>query len=442
MGRTGDGSVLERIIHPWWLVPLAAAGGIAVGGVVVTLFSARGRRPGRIWATEAPEVGSRDFLLGISGTVNAPLARGGSARLLNNGDEIFPAILRELRGARRTINFMVYVWEPGRLSDQVFDALVERARAGVQVRLLLDAVGAVHAPEDRIDELRRAGGRVVWFRTLHFGKITRYHRRNHRRAVVVDGRVGFTGGAAVADYWLGSARGGQWRDMMVEVRGCIAGNLQSAFAQVWAGACGEILLGPGFYPTDDGEPDRGEHLTYHVNVISSPAGDSHPLEMFFWSSFRCARRRLYITSPYFIPDLAIRSVLAGRARAGVDVRVLVPDEHNDMPPVRHAAQAMYRELLEAGVRIYEYQPGMIHAKATVVDGRWAVIGSANMDIRSRELNLENVLGILDDEFGGQLERTFLDDLRHATEITLEQWKKRGWRRRAGERFWGLFAEQF
>ena len=440
-GDQGGGEV--RTTYPWWLLSLAAVGAAAAGGTAITLFSSLGRRPPRTWATDAPDVGSQDFLLGISGMINAPLSKGGSARLLKNGAEIFPAIFRALREARETINFMVYVWEPGRLSDQVFDALVERARAGVQVRLLLDAVGAVRAPEKRIAELEAAGGKVAWFRAFDFGKMTRYYRRNHRRAIVADGRVGFTGGAAVADYWLGTPGDGQWRDNMVEVHGCLAGNLQSAFAEVWAGTCGEILLGPRFFPPDPEDGDGvGEALTYHINVISSPSSDEYPLRLLFWSSFRCARERLYVTSAYFVPDRDLRAVLVERARAGVDVRILVPDEHNDMPPVRMASNAMYLELLRAGVRIYEYQGAMIHAKTFVVDGVWSVIGSANMDVRSRELNLENVLGIQDEGFAGQLEQTFLEDLEHAREIMLEDWEGRSPWHRVRERLWGIFAEQY
>lgn len=432
----------EQAVYPWWLLSLAAVGAVAAAGSAITLFSSQGRHPARTWATDAPDVGSQEFLHGISGIINAPLAKGGSARLLKNGAEIFPAILRALREARQTINFMVYVWEPGRLSDDVFDALVERARAGVQVRLLLDAVGAARAPKGRIAELERAGGKVAWFRTFKFGRMTRYYRRNHRRAIVVDGRVGFTGGAAVADYWLGTPGHGKWRDNMVEVHGCLAGNLQSAFAEVWANTCGEILLGPAFFPPDPQDEGGGEALTYHINVISSPASDAYPLRLLFWSSFRCARERLYVTSAYFVPDRAIRAVLAERARAGVDVRILLPDEHNDEPAVRMTGNAMYRELLQAGARIYEYQGAMIHAKTFVVDGRWSVIGSANMDVRSRELNLENVLGILDDGFGGELEQTFLQDLEHAREITLEDWEGRSPWHHVREAFWSMFAEQY
>lgn len=287
---TGHERMTALLDHPWWLLLLAVVGLAALASGVVTLFFPVGQRPGETWVTEAPAVDTKEFLLGVSGTVNAPLMKGGTVRLLDNGVEIFPAIVRALREARRSINFMVYIWEPGRASDRIFDALVERARAGVEVRVLLDALGGMRAPGDRIRELEAAGGKVRWFRTFSFGKLTRYHKRNHRRAIVIDGRVGFTGGAAVADKWLGDAEGGEhWRDMMVEVRGCLAGNLQSAFAQLWAATCGEILMGPAFYPPDEEAEESGEHLSWHVNVISSPAEDAHPLRKFFWTTFRCAR---------------------------------------------------------------------------------------------------------------------------------------------------------
>jgi cardiolipin synthase len=429
--------------HPWWLLFLALVGLIAIASALVTLFFSLGRRPNEIWVTQAPAVDTKEFLLGISGTVNAPLMKGGTAQLLNNGVEIFPAILRALREAGRSINFMVYIWEPGRVSDEIFDALVERARAGVEVRLLLDGMGAMRAPEDRIRELEEAGGRVQWFRTFRFGKMTRFHKRNHRRAIIIDGRVGFTGGAAVADKWLGDADGEEhWRDMMVEVRGCIAGNLQSAFTQLWASTSGEVLIGSAFYPPEEEAEESGEHLSYHVNVISSPADEAHPLRKLFWTSFRCARERLYITSPYFVPDEDTRKVIAHRARQGVDVRLLLPDEHTDAGPIRRASHSYYRELLEAGVRIYEYQGAMIHSKTLVVDGKWSIVGSANMDIRSKELNLENVIGIRDDEFAAQLERTFREDLERGREIRLADWNARGLWTRMVERFWVLFAEQY
>jgi cardiolipin synthase A/B len=429
--------------YPWWMTTLAIVGVVAIVSAVVTLFFGLGR-PSRMALVSRPAVGSEAFMLAVSGSVNAPLMRGGSARLLNNGDEIFPAIVDAIRGAEHSIKFMVYIWEDGRVSDQMIEAMTERARAGVQVRMLLDGFGAHKAPMEKMKALCEAGGVVEFFGRFRFGKLTAAYKRNHRRAIVIDGSVAFTGGAAVGDKWLGDAQDEEhWRDVMVEVRGCLATNLQSAFTQLWANTTGEILVGDAFYPPDP--PDDlpgGEELSRHVNVISSPASVSHPLRTFFLISLDCARESIYLTNAYFAPDENTRRVLAERARGGVDVRLLLPNHHTDARIVRWAGQAYYRELLEAGVRVYEYQPTMIHAKMLVVDGVWSIAGSANMDIRSKELNQEGVIGILDGGFGGQVRETFLADLRASREITLEDWNRRGWLARCNERLWVSFANQF
>lgn len=430
---------------PWWLTLLAVLGAVGLLYAVVSLFFSLGRRPNEMSVTMAPAVNTEDFLLAASGIVNAPLVSGGTARVLNNGVEIFPAIVKALEDAERSINFMAYIWEPGKVSDRMFEVLTRRAGEGVEVRLLLDGVGGMRAPDEDLDRLREAGGRVQWFHPFALGKITRFHKRNHRRAIVADGTVAFTGGAAVGDNWLGDADSeDHWRDIMVEFRGCAAGNLQSAFAQLWASSCGELLVGPAFFPHDNSgnAVTQGEELSRHINVISSPAEEAHPLRKFFWISIRCAREKLYITSPYFVPDDDTRTLLAHRARHGVDVRLLVPNELTDAKPIRYASHSYYQPLLEAGVRIYEYQGTMIHTKTLVVDGRWSVVGSANLDIRSKELNQENVIGILDREFGAELEETFLDDLQSAREIRLAEWKHRALGQRVLERFWVLFAEQY
>ncbi len=428
--------------QPWWVLVFFAIGVAGIATAIVSLFFALGRRPPKMVATEVPPVTSANFLESLAGTVNAPLQKGGRATLLNNGDEFYPAMLDAIKAAEQSINFMVYIWEPGEASDQMFDALLERARAGVEVRMLLDGLGGRQAPDDRVEELRSAGGKVRYFRLLRIGKLMRFHKRNHRRAIVIDGRVGFTGGAAVADKWLGNAEDPEhWRESMVRVSGCLATNLQSAFAEVWTATQGEILAGPAFFPVEH-EPDgEGEEISHHVHVISSPSAEAHPLRPVFWLSFRAARERLYITSPYFVPDKHLRAVIEERARAGVDVRILLPNERNDVGPVRWASHSYYEELLREGVRIWEYQPTMMHAKQMVVDGAWSVVGSANMDVRSKELNLENVLGILDRRFGKQLESTFLDDLERATEIRLDEWRQRGIGHRVLERVAVLFAEQ-
>ncbi len=428
---------------PWWVLLFWGIGLIAVITGFVTLFFALGRRPGKAWASEMPAVGTREFLVGISGIVNSPLQKGGTIELLNNGDEIFPAILGAIRGAQRTVNFSVYIWEPGKVSDQFFAALTERAAAGVAVRVLLDGLGGMRAPTEGIERLVAAGGCVERFRSVKLGGMLRFHLRNHRRAIVIDGATAFTGGAAVGDKWLGDARNPEeWRDCMFKVTGPLAKSVQSAFATLWAPCAGEMLMGDDHYPPEPADHPAGENVAYHTSVTSSPSSENHPLRLFYMLSFLAARKSLYITTPYFVPDQHTRSAVAGRARAGVDVRILVPNDLTDAVPIRLAGHSYFDELLQAGVRIYEYQPAMMHAKAVVVDGQWAVIGSANMDIRSKELNQENVLGILDAGFGQQLDETFLADLGKAREITLPEWKRRGLWARVKERASVIFAEQY
>jgi cardiolipin synthase A/B len=436
-------SVLEL---PWWAMVLSGIGILAIGTVVLNLFSSIGERPGSAEQIGDCESGSTDFLLAISGVINAPLHRGGTAKLLNNGDAFLPAMLRAIGEARHSVNFTTYIWKDGDVSDAFFDALIGAARAGRKVRVLIDGLGGLRAPGERIEELRAAGGTWVAFHTPRFGQLTRLHKRTHRRALVVDGLIGFTGGASVMDKWKGNARHpGEWRDCMVEVRGRLALSLQSAFTQLWAQTTGELLTGEDFYPLHAHEVESesdGEPIRRHVNVISSPSAEAHPMRHVFWFSIRSARRYVYITNPYFVPDDILAEVLKERARKGIDIRVLVPNEHNDVPLIRWASHGFYEELIEAGVRIFEYQPTMIHQKIMVVDGKWSLVGSVNMDVRSKELNQENALGILDEEFAADLERTFHDDLSRAVEIDLEEWRRRPFYRRLRERFFRLFEEQF
>jgi len=428
---------------PWWVLLPWGLGILTAAGVVFTLFSSVGRRPRKASATESPPVESEDFLRAICNTINSISVTGGTAELLNNGVRFFPAILETIRGAKHSVNFLAYIWKPGKVSDEMFAALTERARAGVEVRVLLDGMGGIRAPREGIAALRAAGGKVERFRALRFGKITRFYKRMHRRAIVIDGAFGFTGGAAVGDNWLGDAdRPEHWRDSMVRVTGPLATSLQSAFAAPWANSCGEILVGPRFYPDHRNEAQGGEPVTRHVSLVSSPSGDEHPLRLLFLLSFLAARKRLYITSSYFVPDKHMRETVMGRAREGVDVRILIPGRHTDAKPIRQASHSYYDDLLSAGVRIFEYQPTMLHVKSVVVDGKWSVVGSANMDIRSKELNQENVLGILDEGFARQIEDTFVADLKKAEEIRLQDWRRRSVGARLKERAAALFAEQY
>ena len=427
--------------YPWWMTTLAAFGAVAIVAGIITLFSSAGRRPGQLWATQAPPVSSAEFLSAISGVTGGPLRTGGTAQLLNNGKEYLPAMLEAFRGAQKTIDFSAYIWEKGQISDQFLAVFLERARAGVQVRVLLDGMGGMQAPS--MDELKAAGGKVVVFRPARWGKFTRFHKRNHRRAIVIDGTVAFTGGAAVADHWLGDAANEeQWRDTMVRVTGPLAQTLQSAFADIWAFASGEILEGPDFFPPTADTSVEGAGGMVHTGLASLPASDLHPLRLFIAQSFLSAQKRLYITTPYFVLDEEMRDVVAGRARAGVDVQILLPNDHTDAKLIRLTSHHYFEDLLAAGVKIYEYQPTMIHSKCIVVDGLWSVVGSANMDVRSIELNVENVLGIRDAAFAQALERTFQEDLKRAREVRLEEWRQRGTWAKVKEWVASRLAEQY
>jgi len=409
--------------YPWWMTTLAAFGAVAIVAGIITLFSSAGRRPGQLWATQAPPVSSAEFLSAISGVTGGPLRTGGTAQLLNNGKEYLPAMLEAFRGAQKTIDFSAYIWEKGQISDQFLAVFLERARAGVQVRVLLDGMGGMQAPS--MDELKAAGGKVVVFRPARWGKFTRFHKRNHRRAIVIDGTVAFTGGAAVADHWLGDAANEeQWRDTMVRVTGPLAQTLQSAFADIWAFASGEILEGPEFFPPAADTSVEGAVGMVHTGLASLPASDLHPLRLFIAQSFLSAQKRLYITTPYFVLDEEMRSVVAGRARAGVDVRILLPNDHTDAKLIRLTSHHYFEDLLAAGVKIYEYQPTMYHTKVTVVDDYWVSVGSTNFDNRSFRLNDEANLNILDDSFGRAQSEVFARDRTRAKEVTLEEWRHR------------------
>ena len=437
---------MEILGYPWWAVLLMISGVIGIGTLFLNLFSKVGERPRTAEQVGDCSVDSVDFLLAVAGVTNAPLHRGGTAKLLNNGDEFVPAMLKAIAEAEHSINFTTYIWRDGELSDAFMDALISAARAGRQVRVLVDGFGALRAPLDRIEELRTAGAKWERFHTPRFGSLTRLHKRTHRRALVVDGLVGFTGGAAVMDKWLGNAQDpDHWRDCMVEVRGRLALSLQSAFTQLWAQETGELLTGQEFYPLFAHEAEHGadgEPISMHINVISSPSAEAHPMRHVFWLSIRAARDHVYITNPYFVPDDILREAIKEKARNNVDVRILVPNRYNDIPIIRWASRSYYEELLEAGVRIFEYQPTMIHQKLLVVDGGWSLVGSVNMDVRSKELNQENTLGIFDVGFAADVERSFLDDLEHAVEIDLHSWRQRPFGVRMVDHFFRLFEEQF
>jgi cardiolipin synthase len=425
-GVAGPANGLREFVrkHSWWQTAVFVIGFLTLVTVVSVMFLGVGDGPNAISTSDpvAP-VDSPAFAAAVSHLVNAPIEQGGTVEILNNGDAFLPSLVQAIDNARTSINFLVFMWEDGAFSDRVLDALIRRQRQGVAVRVLLDGLGARRAPDDEFNALEDAGGRVERFRTPRFGTWTRYHRRNHRRAIVIDGEIGFTGGMAVFDKWLGNAHDPEhWRDMMFRLTGPLATSLQAAFVDSWVSSSGELLVGPRIYPASPGTPATGvERFIHHVN---SPADDDQSMAYFLLLPILAAREKVYITTPYFIPDEPLKRALRDKAAAGVDVRLLVPGKEIDNNSARLSGQNHYDELMQAGVKIYEYRPTFIHSKFIVVDGHWSVIGSPNLNSRSRQLDEENAFGLLDRSLAKELEDVFLRDLERSDQIQLEAWRRR------------------
>lgn len=422
---------------PWWGWTLMVTGIIAILGVIGALFLPDWPNDDYSVGFDA-DPGSTKFVEWASSFLNSPIFQGGEVTILQNGDAFYPAMLDAIRKAKDSVNFEVYIFEPDEIGRQFVDALKDRARAGVEVRFLLDGFGGMKMKKRHRDELRDAGVIVSRFRPFSLRNLVRFYKRTHRRAIVVDGRIGFTGGAAISKKWKGNVTNThEWRDSMTRVTGPMVAGIQSAFATNWVYCTGEVIAGPRFFPTLEEGPG-----TCGLSVVSSPSDAMQPIRLLFWVSFINAHHRLWICNSYFIPDTRLRDAVVERAKSGVDVRVLVPGNHTDAVPVQWAGRSYYEDLLKAGVRIFEYKPAMMHAKTTVVDGSWSIVGSANLDERSMELNEENVLGIADRGFAKAIEEGLIEDFARSREISLEKWRKRPLIQRGLEACAKVLIEQY
>lgn len=355
------------------------------------------------------------------------VAGGNSVEQLLNGNGTYPRLWADLRSAKSTITVQMYYSIPGKVADTMAAVLKERARAGVRVLFLLDAFGSQNLKRAWADSLRAAGVEVALLRQLHWYTIHNTTDRSHVRVVVVDGQLAYTGGFGLADYWLGDGlHPDQWRESNVRFTGPAVMQLQAAFASAWAEATGELIAGPKFFPPT-GFTGTG---TVHAGLLfAQPTIGSTPAERFIALTITGSRRTLYITNSYFVPDDDFRRMLEKAAKRGVDVRVLTVGDKTDVKTTWYAGRHWYEELLAAGLRIYEYQPTMIHAKTIIVDGQWGTIGSMNFDNRSMAFNNESNIVFLDKRLGAEMDSTFFNDLRYAREIKLDEFKRRGrWER--------------
>jgi cardiolipin synthase len=351
----------------------------------------------------------------------APIVGGNSVEVLLNGEQIFPAIVAALRSAKRTISYAQYFYADGPVAREIAEALAERCRAGVGANVLLDSFGSMGIPGEYVDLMRDAGCHVAWFRPLSPFAIRRYNNRNHRRILVVDGRVGFTGGSGVSRKWMGNGRvADHWRDTDVRIEGPAVEYLQGGFADNWLEATGIVLGGEAYFP----RPVETRGDVYIQVVRSSTGGATTAMYTTLLLAMSSARKTVYITNPYFVLDAKMQDVLLATVRRGVQVVVLVPGaiDHNI---VRQASRAQFGEMLQAGVKIYEYAPALLHAKTMVIDGHWATIGSTNLDNRSLALTEELNVIIYDRGVGRRFEQIFLEDVALSKEVTYESWRKRG-----------------
>ncbi|HMF87833.1 MAG TPA: phospholipase D-like domain-containing protein [Gemmatimonadaceae bacterium] len=347
---------------------------------------------------------------------------GNKVEILLNGDGTYPRLWRDLAAAERTITVQMYYSQPGKVADSLAKYLIDRARNKVRVLLLLDAFGSQPLKKDWLQSLKDAGVEVVWLRPLRWYTLQKAARRSHVRAVVIDGKIGYTGGFGLADYWLGDGHHeDQWRESNARFEGPTVGALQATFAAGWAEATGELLTGDMFFPRMS-FADIGDVQAGLMHTI--PSSGSTPGERFMALSIAGARSKLYITNSYFVPGENFLQLLIAAARRGVDVRIITVSDKTDVKTTWYAGRTYYEKLLEGGVKVYEYLPTMVHSKSMVVDGMWAYVGSMNFDNRSLSFNDESNLVMLDRRVGAQMDSIFLDDIKWSKEIKLDEFRKR------------------
>jgi cardiolipin synthase len=371
------------------------------------------------------------FLSTMSHLLGPPVVQGNRVTTLLNGDQAFPAMLEAIRSAKRSINLESYIFWSGKMGTAFAEALSERARAGVATHLLVDWMGSKKMDDALVEQMRQAGVEVVQYRPLRWYNLDRANHRTHRKLLVVDGQVGFTGGIGIADLYLGHAQDrDHWRDDQFRVEGPVVGQMQAAFLDNWIETGGELLHGTEYFPKLDSVGSQAAQA-----VHSSPGGGTENLRLMYHLAIASASRSILIANAYFVPNSLAVSMLVDARRRGVQVEIIVPGPITDAQLVRRASRAKWGPLLEAGVRIYEYQPTMYHTKVMVVDDHWVSVGSTNFDNRSFRLNDEANLNVIDDEFGRTQAEVLAEDRARSREVTLEQWR----RRPIGERLQELVA---
>ncbi|MBI4663463.1 MAG: cardiolipin synthase B [Verrucomicrobia bacterium] len=365
-------------------------------------------------------VSDPQFLRSMGQLVGPGIVGGNQVTSLVNGDQIFPAMLQAIRGAQKTITLESYIYWSGQVGRDFSEALAERARAGVKVHVLLDWIGSRRIDSGLLRMMRKAGVDVHRYNPLVWYNLARLNHRDHRKLLIVDGSVGFIGGAGVADIWLGNADSpAHWRDTHFRLEGPAVAQMQAAFMDNWMKTTANVLDGGNFFPE---LPQAGHH--YAQVFKSSPREGTQSTRLMFLLSIAAAQKSIRLSMPYFVPGTLMTQQLLDACKRGIQVEIIVPGAQSDTPIVRHASRSKWGPLLEAGVRIYEYQPTMYHCKMMIVDDVWVSVGSANFDSRSFRLNDEANMNVFATDFAAEQIRMFEADKKRSREVTLEDWRRR------------------
>jgi len=386
----------------------------------------------RLYASDDPQ-----FLRSMGLLLGPPVISGNRFEMLLNGDRIFPSMLEGIRGARRTITFETFIYWSGEIGEQIAQALADKAREGVAVHVLLDWVGSSKMDKRYLSLLRDAGAEVIQYHKPHWTGLGRMNDRTHRKLLVIDGCIGFTGGVGIAPEWTGHAENEKhWRDTHFRVAGSVVGHMQAVFMDNWVKATGNVLHGPAYFP--DIEP-MGDGLAHMFS--SSPSGGSDDMQLMYLMAITAATHSIHLASAYFVPDKLTINAIVEAAKRGVKVRIITPGKRIDTHTVREASRACWGDLLKAGVEMFEYQPTMFHGKLLVVDEYLVSVGSTNFDSRSFKLNDEANLNIYDRDFAKQQTSIFADDLTKSQQVTLEAWMHRPFTEKLIEKFVPLLDTQ-
>jgi cardiolipin synthase A/B len=389
-------------------------------------------QPQRLYDTDDPQ-----FRRTMGVLLGPPIVEGNKVEVLLNGDQIFPAMLAAIRGAKKTITFETYIYWSETIGREFSEALIERAKAGVKVHVMLDFVGSIKMDASAREAMRAAGIELERYHKPVWWKLARLNNRTHRKLLVVDGRIGFTGGVGIADKWRGMAQDSEhWRDTHFRIEGPVVGQIQAVFTDNWTKATGVVLDGEAYFPKLEAAGTQSAQM-----FSSSPTGGSESMHLMYLLAINAAQKTIQLSNSYFVPDELTVNALAAAARRGVKVQVITPGEDIDSDVVRIASRERWGTLLRAGVQIAEYQPTMYHVKALVVDSLMVSVGSTNFDNRSFSINDEANLNVIDRAFAKAQGEVFDNDWARAKPITLQAWENRSWREKVGGQLASLIGAQ-